>query len=187
MSKGKLFLISFGTTTLLVCLLIFLGGSRRPRFRPPKLIPIAENIYLTSQLETSNIPALRMRAIRTIVDIRPDGEDQNQAPSSAIEAAARENNLRFHYIPVPHNGIPDSAVTALDHALSGDAGRTVLYCRTGRRAVRLYALVLASRPNGPSTETILKMVSDASFSADDLKEEITQRISHRNTAEAANP
>jgi len=186
MHKGKLFLISFLLTTTVVSALYF---KDRPKQRSvlPELVYVDTHVYITSQLETKNIAALRKRrGVHTIIDIRPDGEAKDQTPSSEIEAEAKANKMRFHYIPVPHESIPESAVTALDHALSEDPASIVLYCRTGRRAARLFALVQASSPDGPKAEAILKMVSDAGFSADDLKEDIDQRIAHRQGAPAAN-
>jgi uncharacterized protein (TIGR01244 family) len=121
-----------------------------------------------------------------IIDIRPDGEAPDQVPSSEIEAAANKMRMGFYYIPVPHEGIPASAVDALGQALTSSQARpAVLYCRTGRRAVRLYALEEASRIDGPDTDAILKMVRATGFSADDLKDEINQRLSHRNSSPAA--
>lgn len=93
--------------------------------------------------------------------------------------------MRFLYIPVPHESIPESAVAALDHALSEDPRSAVLYCRTGRRAARLFALVQASRSDGPGADEIFKMVSAAGFSAEDLKDDINQRIAHRGGAPSA--
>lgn len=84
------------------------------------------------------------------------------------------------FIPVPHENIPDTAVAALRDALSDHEKPTLLYCHTGRRAVRTFALEEASRPDGPTAEAILKMVSRAGFSADDIANEITERIKNRN-------
>lgn len=86
---------------------------------------------------------------------------------------------------MPHESIPDGAVDALGEALSQEARPAVLYCRTGRRAVRLYALEEASRVDGPNTEAILQMVRAAGFSADDLQDTIEQRLAHRRPAPTA--
>jgi len=185
MFKWKLFLATLALSTAGFSLLFFFGRPKGPRSVLPALVYLTNDVYLTSQLETRNVAALaRKRAVDVIVDIRPDGEADDQTPSTDIEAAAKENHIRFHYIPVPHEGIPESAVTALEHALAEDHRYVVLYCRTGRRAARLYALVESSRPDGPKAGDILKMVSTAGFSADDLKDDIERRILHRTGASA---
>src|SRR4051794_33628535 len=141
MPKTKLFFISFILTTCLVGGLIYVN---RPRgMRMQDLVRISDTLSITSQLQPNDVRFVRQRGIRILVDIRPDGESPDQAPSSEIELAAKTNDLAFHYIPVPHDEIPQSAVTALGNVLSQEVGPALLYCRTGRRAVRLFALVEA--------------------------------------------
>jgi uncharacterized protein (TIGR01244 family) len=113
------------------------------------------------------------------VDIRPDGEDAGQPPSTEIEHAAKAGEVGFYYIPVPHETIPDAAVDALSEAMSTSRLPTVLYCRTGRRAVRLFALAEATRTDGPTADSINLMVKKAGFSADDLQDAIAKRINSR--------
>jgi uncharacterized protein (TIGR01244 family) len=183
MSRWKLFFLSVLLTTGVA--LVYFYCHRPDKTRAPKLVRIADNLYLTSQLRPENVPALKRRWIKTIVDIRPDGEAADQPPSAEIKSVSIGNGLGFHYIPVPHESIPNDAVEALDQALSPEALPALLYCRTGRRAVRLFALVQASRVDGPGRDAIIEMVSTAGFSADDLWDDISQRISHRKSAPTA--
>jgi uncharacterized protein (TIGR01244 family) len=177
MTKHKLFWISFlGGMVGMLALAFF--ERRPPR---PILIPIASNVFLTSQLEPKTVRFLKTRGIMAIVDLRPDGEEIGQATSAQMESAAKANGMSFHYIPVPHESIPESAVNALQRVLSEEQNRdTVLYCRTGRRAVRTFALAEASRQDGLPEAEILKAVESARFPVDDLKLAIAERISHRN-------
>jgi len=175
MTKTSLFLLSF--------LVSAVGVSAKFYYDRPsgRIVPIAHGVYLTSQLEPRDVRLLRRNFICTIVDLRPDGEAANQPTSAQMETAAQNSGMNFHYIPVPHESIPDSAVDALQEVLSHvKNGNTVLYCRTGRRAVRTYALAEASRPNGGTADEIAEIVAGAGFSADDLKDQITERISRRN-------
>ena len=178
MVKLKLFALSVIGTVGILLIAIYL--SRSPA--APVLKLVAPNLFVTSQLKTEHVLALRLRGIRNIVDMRPDGEAKDQTPSSAIKQAAEENGVSFHYVPIPHGPVPKEAVEALQTALADRTALTVLYCRTGNRATRALALVEASRTNGPSAVAINTMVRDAGFSADDLKFEIEQRIAQRNPA-----
>ena len=184
MSKLQLFTLAFLLTAAVLLIDIYL---HRPGRNAPKLVPVAPNVYITAQLAPKNLPFLRTRDIDTLVDIRPDGEADDEAPSAQIDRASRLNGLDFHYIPVPHEYIPDEAVSALGDVLSHQPGRTVLYCRSGHRAVRTFALAEASQPRGPSVDAILQMVRTAGFSADDLRDDIAQRIAHRTTPAATKP
>ena len=181
MLKTKLFATSFIVTVCVLLTVIYVHRSKRPV--SPALNQLTGSLFVTSQLTPENVSALRFRGIQNIVDLRPDGEATDQAPSSEIQKAAAENGMSFHYIPVPHGPIPKDAVDELNNVLSGQTARTVLYCRTGKRAVRTFALMEASQMNGPNVDAILRMVHNAGFSADDLKENINQRIAKRNSNE----
>jgi uncharacterized protein (TIGR01244 family) len=178
--KTKLFFISLLLTTGVCLTGFYIDRPARARFHIPHLQAIVDGVYLTSQVRPEDMLGLNDSNIDTIVDIRPDGEEPNQPSSAQIAAAASKLSIKFHYIPVPHENIPDNAVTALNGVLANKPGPTVLYCRTGRRAIRLFALVQASLPNGPDTNAILAMARNAGFSAEDIKEEIARRIAHRN-------
>ena len=99
----------------------------------------------------------------------------------------KQQGLDFSYIPVPHESIPPATVNELRDVLLSSQKPAVLYCRTGRRAVRTFALFEASRQGGPSADTILAMVKHAGFSAEDLRPEIVSRIAARTAASEAKP
>lgn len=175
MSNFRLFALTFLVTAGVLTTWIYLA---RDKSVVPKLVPVAEGVFLTSQLEPANISRLRYQ-IKTIVDIRPDGEAKEQASSAEIAGAAEDYGVNFHYIPVPHESIPADAVEALVDVLSKDPKPVLLYCRTGRRAARTFALAEASQGDGPDANAILKMVVAAGYSAEDLRAEIDERISQR--------
>lgn len=181
MSKIKLFIVTFVCAVAVLVLAIFLNREKLSE-ATPELIELSSQIFLTSQLNPKAIPYLRSRGIKTIVDIRPDGETADQPTAAEVKKAANFAELDFYYIPVPHDTIPESAVQDLTATLSDAKSPTLLYCRTGRRAVRLLALAEASRINGPSNESIFEMVHSAGFTAEDLRETIAHRISSRSNS-----
>lgn len=175
MVKTKLF---FGSFTVTLCALLTLFFvNRRPS---ASLQKISDHVFVTAQLQPKQIRNLNPKGIKILVDLRPDGEAKDQPSSTDMMNAAELQGLEFFYIPVPHENIPEKAVTALRDALFATNQSALLYYRTGRRAVRTFALVEASRSDGPTAEAILKMVRQAGFSADDIANEITQRIKQRN-------
>ncbi len=181
MSKWKLFFTSLFLTTGVLLTEMYLN--RRPVPKIPVLEQITGKIFITSQLAPKDVLYVRGRGIKTIVDMRPDGEVDGQPSSEEISSTAAKIDIGFHYIPVPHESIPESAVEELHQVLSKEATPALLYCRTGRRAVRLFALEEASRAEGPDAAAIQEMVRKAGFSADDLKEDINRRISHRSDSQ----
>ncbi len=182
--KLKLSALSFLLTVGVLLTIIYI---RRPPSADPVLIPVGNNLFITSQINFKSIRLLQRRGIGTIVDIRPDDEEAGETPSSTLQVFSQANHIDFHYVPVPHESIPDEAVNTLAEVLAHRTKPTVLYCHSGRRAVRTLALAEASRVDGPNTDAICEMVRTAGFSADDLKDKINQRISHRTSPPTDQP
>ncbi len=184
MRKRSLFAVTFFVTLGVSVLGLYFNRPKPPS--KPTLTRVTDQIFITSQLRTDDIGSVREAGMKTIIDIRPDGEAEDQTSSSEIKLASAAGGLAFHYIPVPHETIPDGAVTALASALATTERPALLYCRTGRRAVRLFALTEASRADGPSADAILRMVESAGFSAEDIRDNIAQRIETRAAANTPN-
>lgn len=142
---------------------------------------LVPGIDLAAQLPTSAVAGLPVRGYATVIDLRPDGEAPDQSPSADMAAAAKAAGLRFHYVPVPHGEIPQASVDALRVALeqSSSAGPVLIYCRSGRRAARTWALVEAQRAGGRSTDEIIDAVKASGQDAADLRERLETSIGQR--------
>lgn len=178
MSNLKLFGLTM-VCTMAVGLGYFCLKHSQEESLKPKLTEIRNGVFLTSQLKPSSMRYLRQRQIKTVIDMRPDGEAADQPSSEQMRRTAEAMSMEFHYIPVPHEGIPNDAVDSLQSALKTVEEPVVLYCRTGRRAARLFALAKASQGGGPSAEEILGLVRAAGFEEEDLAGEIARRIANR--------
>jgi uncharacterized protein (TIGR01244 family) len=177
MSNKKLFALSTALTTCATLVVLYI---QRPGSRPvPLLVSESGSVYVSPQISLRDVGYIARYGIHTIVDMRPDGEASDEPSHLQIEQIAKAQGLDFSYIPVPHESIPPTTVNALGELLLSSQKPVVLYCRTGRRAVRTFALFEASRHGGPSADTILAMVKDAGFSAEDLRPEIVSRIAAR--------
>jgi uncharacterized protein (TIGR01244 family) len=146
---------------------------------PSSIRSLYHDIWLSDQLQIDVLPKLKARGIGTIIDLRPDGEAADQPPSFAVESAARALQIEFAYIPVPHGDIPDSAVATLSKALESSPRPVLLYCRSGRRAARTWALAEASRSGGLDAEGIREAVAQVGQPTDGLDGAITRRITQR--------
>lgn len=185
MSKKKLFALSTTTTTCVMLLLLYV---QRPAPRAvPILVSEADSVYVSAQIPLRYVGDMRQYGIHTIIDMRPDGEATDEPSHQEMEQIAKAVGLDFSYIPVPHETIPPATVKELGEVLSASQKPVVLYCRTGRRAVRTFALCEASRHDGPSADTILAMVKHAGFTAEDLRPEIVNRIAARTAGPETKP
>ena len=176
MKQGRILLISIlaGFGIVLADLYI-----TRPPTPSSEITPLYDRFYVSGQVQLSDFRSTQFRHFQTVIDLRPDGEAANQPSSSQVAAECRSRELRFFYVPVPHGKIPDSAVHALKSAIENSQGETLLYCRSGKRAVRTFCLAQASLPGGGSLVDILKIATDAGQSAEDLTPDIKERIAHR--------
>lgn len=139
-------------------------------------------ISVTRQVLPAQLAELAGRGFVTLVDLRPDGEAADQPDSSQISEAARAAGLAFAYIPVPHGAIPADAVSRLGQVLGTSQKPLLLYCRSGSRAARTWALAEASRPGGLDEQAILQAVVQTGLDASDLQADIAQRIAARTGA-----
>ncbi|MEQ1653399.1 MAG: sulfur transferase domain-containing protein [Hyphomicrobium sp.] len=146
---------------------------------------LMDSIFVTDQVPLSAVSTLPKDGYRTLVDLRPDGEATDQPPSSAVGDAARQAGLTFAYIPTPQGEIPEQVVADLARALETAPKPVIMYCRSGKRAARVWALAEASRPGGASAEAIASAVRAAGQSVDDLAGQIATRIAARKAASPA--
>jgi uncharacterized protein (TIGR01244 family) len=87
--------------------------------------------------------------------------------------------MLFAYIPTAHGDIPDATPEALARALESAEKPVLLYCRSGSRAARVWALAEAARADGPNAATIAAAVRGAGQKVDDILPRIEQRVAQR--------
>jgi uncharacterized protein (TIGR01244 family) len=142
--------------------------------------PLAPDLFVAGQISPGDIAAAQQRGARAIIAMRPDGEETGQPTAASVADAARSSGMRFAYVPVPQGDMPDAVADDLAAALSaaGD-GPVLLYCRSGRRAARAWALAEASRTGGLSAEKIESAVRNVGQPVDDLRDRIRSRVAAR--------
>lgn len=140
---------------------------------------LTKDVAVTEQLRLDDLAGVQARGFNTVIDLRPDGEAADQPAADEVRRAASRTGLFFAYVPVPHGDIPAATVDALAHALKVTPRPVLLYCRTGRRAARTWALVEANRPGGMDAQAIERAVAAAGQSASDIDDKINAEIATR--------
>lgn len=146
---------------------------------PATIQPLVAGVWVSGQIAPAQVDDLKAQGIRTIIALRPDGEEPGQPSSAAVEAAARAAGLGFAHAPVADGEIPQAAVDAVTRALARRDNTVLLYCRSGRRATRTWALAEASRRDGLEAEAIEAVAASTGQSLDDLREQIAARVATR--------
>jgi sulfide:quinone oxidoreductase len=132
---------------------------------------LTESLSVLPQIEVSDLAAIRAAGYRTIVCNRPDGEGAGQPTFAEIEAAAREQGIAAHYLPVESGKLSDNDFAKFGEIMRKVEKPVLAYCRTGTRAATLWALSEAS------SRPLPEIVSAARAAGYDLSA-ITRRIAN---------
>jgi uncharacterized protein (TIGR01244 family) len=111
--------------------------------------------------------------INLIINNRPDGESYDQMPSEEIEGQARALGMDYVHIPVIPTQITDDQITAMEEAIKrGGDGYILATCRTGMRALIMYAL--AHCKNGGNPEDMMAIGKKMGFDLIEHRERMIQ-------------
>ncbi|GAA3113895.1 bifunctional sulfur transferase/dioxygenase Blh [Rhizobium viscosum] len=104
------------------------------------VVKITDNLSVSDQPEPAIFGDFAEQGFAVVVNARPDGEEPGQPGNIAEAAAAWSAGLNYAFIPVTGPTITAADIRAFQKALS-DAGAPVLaHCKSGTRALTLYAL-----------------------------------------------
>ena len=106
------------------------------------LIALDEKMIVSGQIAPSDLAEASAKGISTVVNNRPDGEEDGQPSSAVMEMAAREAGLDYLYLPIADTFSGDK-VDALLSALETSEGLVLAYCKSGTRSTYLWALARA--------------------------------------------
>jgi len=143
---------------------------------------VSADISISGQMTVADLATAKSRGFKAVADLRPDGEAADQTSSSAMKAAADAAGLRFAYIPVGHGDIPATSVAELARFLADAPAPALVYCSSGRRAARTWALMEASRKGGLSVAAIEAAAQHAGQPVDALHDAMVARVAAREQA-----
>ncbi|OYW65086.1 MAG: TIGR01244 family protein [Bosea sp. 12-68-7] len=103
-------------------------------------IKISETLSIGAQPTEGDFPLLASQGFKRVINARPDAEDAVQPGSAADQKAAEEAGVAYAFIPVTGATITDADVSAFQSGLRQTQGPVFAHCKTGMRALTLYAL-----------------------------------------------
>lgn len=104
-------------------------------------IELSKNFIVSSQIETYNLEELKNRGVKTIICNRPDNEEYNQTPFSAIKLEAEKLDIKAFHIPISPGCDPLEIRKEYDAIKSEIQEPILAYCKSGSRASSLYDLI----------------------------------------------
>jgi uncharacterized protein (TIGR01244 family) len=133
-----------------------------------------------------DIEAAARGGINVIINNRPDGEADDQMSSAEIEADARAAGVNYVHIPVVPNQIDDEQISEMVEALkkAGD-GYILATCRTGMRAMTMYALAQAK--GGVKFDELMALAKEIGFDLIEYRDKMAQLNRAHAEAQKAKP
>ncbi len=109
-----------------------------------------DKVLVAGQIDTEGVAAAALQGVTTIVNNRPDGEEEGQPAGGLIQAAAEAAGLAYFHIPVAGGLSPAQADQAAE-AIEGAPGQVLMFCRSGTRSTFLWAMARLTRGADPGT------------------------------------
>jgi uncharacterized protein (TIGR01244 family) len=120
-----------------------------------------DTISVFGQITPTDVAEAKALGFTTIINNRPDGEQDGQPEGAEIEAAAKAAGLAYFAIPVDHSGFSEAQVTAMADALGSAEGPVLAFCRSGTRSTFLWAL--ASAWGGADGDALVAKAANAGY------------------------
>lgn len=97
-------------------------------------------LAVSGQINEGDIGSLSSLGYHTIINNRPDGEDEGQPSSDQLEKAVQRHGMDYRHIPITPGQLTDEKVEEFAAAMSDVKGPVLAFCRTGNRSASLWAL-----------------------------------------------
>lgn len=104
------------------------------------VIRVNDLLSVGAQPSISEIQLLADHGFAGLINARPDREEPAQPGNDAERQAAGNAGVSYNFIPVTMSTITEADVRAFQAALAGAGGAVFAHCKTGTRALTLYAL-----------------------------------------------
>lgn len=133
--------------------------------------PLTDDLAVCAFVSPEELATLAPR-FQTIINNRPDAEDQGQPTSAQLEAQAHRLGLDYVHIPVVPGIVGTEQVEAFGEALKHRQGPLLAFCKTGKRSAILWAL---SQAGNRTAEEILTAAAAAGYDLGELRPALDQK------------
>ena len=126
---------------------------------------INDSLSVAGQIGKEDIAALAKAGFATIINNRPDNEEQGQLAAAEAEAEAKRQGLDYRYQPIVTNAITRAQVAEFQRLLLRSPKPVLAHCRSGTRCYLMWAAGRALFDR----ESPLKLVAEAAVKGYDLR------------------
>lgn len=118
---------------------------------------INHQFSVSGPLNRDELKQLADAGVKTLINGRPDFEEQNQVPDAVLRVWAQDAGLDYYFIPVISGQYSPTAVAEFGRALLNAKAPIHAMCRSGTRVLHLWAL---ARLEQGLTESEIKLAGD---------------------------
>lgn len=132
---------------------------------PLRLIVVTPDFSVSQQIFPVQMGEIKQLGYQRILAVRPDDEEDadEQPPRFILEQTALQAGLGFSHIPIESGAsFPESAVRSAAHLFGAHPEKTLAFCLSGIRSLRLWALGVALAGT-LSPEQVLQHAKQAGF------------------------
>jgi uncharacterized protein (TIGR01244 family) len=135
---------------------------------------LSQNLAVAGALSPADFAALADCGFRTVINNRPDGEEEGQLASRDAACLAGRAGLAYHHIPAAkHEVLDDHALAPLAAGLAGVMRPVLMHCRSGLRSAIMWAAISVAA--GEPLDLVLAAAKEAGFDIEGVREELAER------------
>lgn len=135
-------------------------------------VRLSEDVFVAPQVRPVDMAGVAAYGFRTVINVRPDGEEETQPPGEHVAVAAADVGLEYHHIPVTAATLGDREVGLFKEALGETPGPVLAFCRSGTRAAMLWALSQAGQDD---PDEIMNHLAKAGYEVEGLRARVIAR------------
>lgn len=103
-------------------------------------VSVTDKLSVGPQPDRETILSLYEKGYRALVNLRPNNEEVGQLGDLKERAAARDAGLSYTFVPVTMSNVTEGDVHAFQAAVTEADGPVFAHCKSGTRALALYAI-----------------------------------------------
>ena len=130
---------------------------------------LTPTLYVADQVTVDDMQTLQEQGFSTLINNRPDGEDERQPSAQELKTAAQRAGFNYFYQPVVGSDIGPDDVARFSDIIDRAQGKVLAHCRTGTRCTMLWVL---SQSGKQSPDDILETASQAGYKLEWLRDQL---------------
>ncbi|MFT4994025.1 MAG: hypothetical protein ACI965_001047 [Paraglaciecola sp.] len=101
---------------------------------------ISRNFSVSGPLDDESLIGLKALGVTKVVNVRFDNEEPGQLSADELAAKVRFHGMEYSHLPVEANCYSEHDIAEFINELAVGDGKLHAFCRSGNRAIHLWAL-----------------------------------------------